>query len=137
MLNCDELSANGGEPSRDSVLPSLPLVCSKKIPYPPRMAILPSPLGSKAKPKRGAGLKRWPFKQPSCEFEAALALGNPSTGNVTPGPPHWTMPLKGLPEPGTSEPANVVTEPSASMVGALPVLNAAGSKLKACLYRSR
>ena len=41
--------------SNDSVLASLPLVCSKKIPYPPRIAHFPSPFGSKAKPMRGAG----------------------------------------------------------------------------------
>ena len=42
--------------SSDSVLASLPFVCSKKMPYPPRIAHLPSPLGSNAKPIRGAGL---------------------------------------------------------------------------------
>src|SRR5262249_6845332 len=47
-----------GLPSREPVLASLPVPCSKKIPYPARMDIFPLPKGSQAKPTRGAGLKR-------------------------------------------------------------------------------
>src|SRR6266478_8053286 len=130
MLNCDELSANGGEPSRDSVLPSLPLVCSKKMPYPPRIAILPSPLGSKAKPIRGAGLNRCPLRQPSGD-EAPTLEGYPGKGVlVPPFPPHWTMPFSGFPVPGTRDPSEAV--PLVSIVGWLAGTNAVGSKLNAC-----
>src|SRR5712671_3809862 len=101
------------------------------------MAILPSPLGSNANPMRGAGLKRCPFRHPEFEDPPALALGKPATGNVPPVPPHWIMPLNGFPEPGTRAPANPVWEPSTSIVGVLPELKAVGSRLKACLYRSR
>src|SRR6266568_5122009 len=40
------------------------------------MAILPSPLGSQAKPIRGAGLKRCPFRQPASVEEPIVAPGN-------------------------------------------------------------
>src|SRR5258705_132961 len=99
------------------------------------MAILPSPFGSNANPMRGAGLKRCPFMHPGFEAPPTLALGKPSTGNVPPLPPHWIMPLNGLPDPGTKEPANVVAEPSASMVGEAPAAKAVGSRLKACWIR--
>src|SRR5215475_733319 len=49
-----------GLPSREPVFASLPVPCSKKIPYPPRTDIFPFPKGSHAKPIRGAGLKRCP-----------------------------------------------------------------------------
>src|SRR2546427_3806432 len=78
MLFGTETFAKGGEFSRDSVLPSLPLACSKKMPYPPRNAVLPLPRGSQAKPTRGAGLKRCPSIQ---------LTGTPG---VT---PHWTIPF--------------------------------------------
>src|SRR5258708_26126392 len=78
MLVCATVVASGGEFSRDSVLASLPLVCSKKMPYPPRMAHLPLPHGSQANPIRGAGLKKCPFMQPS------------GTPGVT---PHCTIPF--------------------------------------------
>src|SRR5882672_5314362 len=68
--------------SSDSALASLPLVCSKNTPYPPRIAVLPSPFGSQAKPIRGAGLNKWPFMQLS------------GTPWVT---PHCTTPLNGFP----------------------------------------
>src|SRR6266516_6620470 len=87
MLDCVALSASGAEPSSDSVLPSLPLVCSKKTPYPPRMAILPSPLGSKANPKRGAGLKRCPLRQPAFEEDPTLTVGNADPGTRGKVPP--------------------------------------------------
>src|SRR5215475_4270109 len=115
------------------------------------MAILPSPFGSQAKPMRGAGLKRWPFKQPaSLEDPTAAAPKRLDTSAgtkvVPPGPPHWMMPLKGLPlglpKPegslfGMKAPEDPVTEPSRSIVGELAALKAVGSKLKVCLYRSR
>src|SRR6266849_6956038 len=134
-LNCLAVSTSGGEPSSDSVLPSLPLVCSKKTPYPPRIAILPLPLGSKAKPNRGAGLKRCPLRQPAFEEDPMLAVGksDPDTrGKVPPGPPHWTTPLSALMVP----PAFCANEPSelkSAGVGALALLKAFGSRLKACL----
>src|SRR6266581_2258523 len=98
------------------------------------MAILPSPWGSKAKPRRGAGLKRCPFRQPA-DDEAPTLEGYPETGVLgPPGPPHWTMPFSGFPVPGTRAPAIPVVVPLASsMVGLLAALNAVGSKLKACL----
>src|SRR3984957_7171119 len=130
-LNCDEVRAPGGEPSRDSVLPSLPLVCSKKPPQPPRMAILPSPLGSQAKPMRGAGLKRWPDKQPAFEDGPTVAAEKPGTTKVPPLPPHWIMPLSGLPVPGERAPALPVTVPAVSITGEAPPTKALGSKLKA------
>src|SRR6478736_9409267 len=74
-LNCEEVKTNGAVPSRDSVLPSLPLVCSKKMPYPPRMAILPLPLGSHANPIRGAGLNRCPVIQPALLDAATVDPG--------------------------------------------------------------
>src|SRR5437588_11032625 len=88
---------SGGEPSSDSVLPSLPLVCSKKIPKPPRIAVFPSPFGSKAKPKRGAGLKRCPARQPALGEEPIETVGKAdpgSKGKLPPDPPHWTKPFK-------------------------------------------
>src|ERR1700751_1885475 len=68
-------------PSIPSVLASLPLLCSKKIPYPPRIAVLPLPNGSQAKPTRGAGLNKCPDEHPA---------GTPPT-------PHCTRPSKGFP----------------------------------------
>src|ERR1700730_203918 len=71
-----------GAVASDSAFASLPLVCSKNTPYPPRSAVFPSPLGSQANPIRGAGLNRWPFMQLS------------GTPLVT---PHCTTPLNGSP----------------------------------------
>src|ERR1700682_4473551 len=132
MLNCDAVSDNGGDPSRDSVLASLPLVCSKKTPYPPRMAILPSPLGSQAKPMRGAGLNKCPFKQPASEDGPTLAAGNAASvgfgiAEVPPGPPHWMIPLNGFPVPAIKDPS--VALPLVSIVGELAALKALCSKL--------
>src|ERR1700747_2262004 len=59
------LRTRGALASREPVFASFPVPCSKKIPYPPRIEVLPSPTGSHAKPTRGAGLKRCPFIQPS------------------------------------------------------------------------
>src|SRR6266852_2557387 len=121
-LNCLAVSTSGGEPSSDSVLPSLPLVCSKKTPYPPRMAILPSPLGSQAKPIRGAGLNRCPLRQPAGD-EAPTLEGYPGKGVIGPPfPPHWTMPFRGFPVPLTRDPSEAV--PLVSMVGRLAGSNA-------------
>src|SRR5271167_2327863 len=69
----------------DSALASLPLACSKKMPYPPRIAHLPSPRGSQANPSRGPGFIYLFFSHPVTPFAA----------------PHWIKPLKILPEPGT------------------------------------
>src|ERR1700719_3974967 len=77
MLCCAGFKTSGGEPSNAVATASLPFVCSKNIPYPPRIAVLPSPKGSQAKPMRGAGLNRCPFAQP---------VG-------TPAAPHCTRPL--------------------------------------------
>src|SRR5215831_2258436 len=99
------------------------------------MAILPSPLGSNAKPMRGAGLKRCPFRQPASEEAPMLTVGNAEAatrGKLPPFPPHWTTPLRGLIVPA----AFCAREPSAlksAAVGALAGLNLLGSKLKACL----
>src|SRR5579885_1781665 len=105
-LNCVDVSTKGAEPSRDSEFPSLPLVCSKKIPYPPRMANLPLPRGSQANPMRGAGLKRCPLRQPGKEDAPTVAPGKlvsteAGIAPVPPFPPHWMRPLNGLPAPGT------------------------------------
>src|SRR5882757_10380465 len=101
------------------------------------MAILPSPLGSHAKPMRGAGLNRWPFKQPALEDPPTVVAGKPGTAKVPPFPPHWIMPLRGLPVPGSRAPALPVTLPELSIAGEAPATKAVGSKLKALLYRSR
>src|SRR5438270_13282716 len=105
MLNCDALRENGAEPSSDSVLASLPLVCSKNIPYPPRIAVLPSPFGSNAKPMRGAGLNKCPFRQPSFLEPPTVAFGKAANivvgmALVPPAPPHWITALNGFPVPG-------------------------------------
>src|ERR1700719_1903363 len=100
------------------------------------MAILPSPLGSNAKPMRGAGLKRCPFRQPAFEEEPTDADGNadPGTyGKLPPGPPHCTKPSSGLAVPAPFW----AREPSALNVGTLAGLKLAGSRLNACLKRSR
>src|SRR5215472_4820135 len=104
------------------------------------MAIFPSPLGSKAKPIRGAGLNRCPFKHPALDEVPTLAAGNevrmlPGITEVPPEPPHWTMPLNGLPAPGIKEPFRellglVVSE---KIAGEPPATKAAGSRLYACL----
>src|SRR5260370_14855574 len=104
------------------------------------MAILPSPLGSNAKPMRGAGLKKCPFRQPAFEEEPTVAAGKAAKTDagiveVPPDPPHWTMPLNGLPTPATKDPFTgsarlAVFENTA---GEPPATNALGSRLKACL----
>src|SRR5260370_37834178 len=100
------------------------------------MAILPSPLGSQAKPIRGAGLKRCPFKQPAFEFAPMATVGNrdPGTsGKVPPFPPHCSKPFRGLPVP-----ERVVRVPSAALKpGAVAAVQAVGSKCKAGCERSR
>src|SRR5712691_2611066 len=137
LLRCAAF-AKGGEFSRDSVLPSLPLACSKKTPYPPRIAVLPFPFGSKAKPKRGAGLKRCPLMQPGWELLPTAAEGNPGTENGPPGPPHCTSPSYVFAVgDGISAPAVPVILPSGSSVGAVAASYTAGSKLKACFFLSR
>src|SRR5262249_29590277 len=110
-------------------------------PYPPRIAIFPSPFGSHAKPIRGAGLKRSPFKQPSYLLPPTVAPGKAVStwlgiADVPPGPPHCTMPLNGFPAPGTKAPDCPVTEPS-SITGEPVLEKAVGSKLNARRYRSR
>src|SRR5580658_10066067 len=77
IFGCCGVCTNGGLPSRDSVFASFPLPWSKKIPYPPRSEVLPSPKISHAKPTRGAGLNKCPCMQP----------------RETPGAPHCTIPL--------------------------------------------
>src|SRR5579864_9103332 len=57
------LRTSGALASREPVLASFPVPCSKKTPYPPRIEVLPSPHGSQAKPTRGAGLNKCPFMQ--------------------------------------------------------------------------
>src|ERR1700734_2900803 len=57
------LSTTGALASKEPVFASFPVPCSKKIPYPPRIEVLPSPRGSHAKPTRGAGLNRCPVMQ--------------------------------------------------------------------------
>src|ERR1700687_185668 len=112
MLNWVGICTNGGELSRASLVASFPLVWSQKIPYPPRIEVLASPLGSKAKPIRGAALNRCPFIQPT---------GTPPT-------PHCTIPLNGSPVPGTIAPAWPVIVPLlSSTCGALAALQAVGS----------
>src|SRR5260370_8685267 len=99
------------------------------------MAILPSPLGSNAKPMRGAGLKRCPARQPAFEEDPTLTVGNadPGTkGRVPPAPPHWTKPFTGLPVPDP-----MFSHPPPLKPGSLAAPKALGLKLKACLYRSR
>src|SRR4030081_3816014 len=131
MLFWDDVRTNGAEPSSDSLLPSFPLVCSKKIPYPPRIAILPSPLGSHANPRRGAGLNKCPLRQPAFEEGPTLAEGNaarigPGIAEVPPLPPHWMIPSNGFPVP--------VSAPEVgSIAGELAATKAPGSKLNACL----
>src|ERR1700682_3554681 len=96
------------------------------------MAILPSPLGSNAKPIRGAGLKRCPFRQPAFEEEPTVAVGNADPGTtekLPPGPPHCTKPFSGL----AVFAAFCAREPSELNVGSLSGLKLLGSKLKACL----
>src|ERR1700730_16580136 len=95
------------------------------------MAILPSPLGSQAKPRRGAGLNRGAFKHPALADAPIAVVGKPGTANVPPLPPHWIMPLRGLPVPGSSAPALPVTVPLTSIAGEAPATKAVGSKLKA------
>src|SRR6266851_5011333 len=126
MFDCVATSTRGAELSKDSVLPSLPLV-------------------SHAKPMRGAGLKRCPFKQPALEEAPMSTVGNPDVGargKFPPFPPHWTTPFSGLPvglpNPdgslfGISAPALCVTEPSLSIAGASAAPHCVGSKLNACL----
>src|SRR5258707_13787086 len=99
MLNCDALSENGADPSRDSVMASFPLVCSKKTPYPPRMAILPSPFGSHANQIRGAGLNRCPFRHPAWLLDPTVASGNElvtrlGLSEAPPEPPPLMIPVK-------------------------------------------
>src|SRR6266849_7061936 len=101
------------------------------MPYPPRMAILPSPLGSKAKPMRGARLNRCPLRQPALEEEPMFAVGkfDPGTkGRFPPGPPHWTKPFSGL----AVLPVFCARDPSELNVGSWAGLNTLGLKLKAC-----
>src|ERR1700682_975504 len=97
------------------------------------MAILPSPLGSNAKPMRGAGLKRCPLRQPAFGEDPTLTFGkfDPGTrGKVPPAPPHWMKPFSGL----AVFPAFCIREPSAVLkAGSLAVTKALGSKLNACL----
>src|ERR1700687_2712329 len=88
ILDCVGFSTRGAEPSSDSELASLPLECSKKIPYPPRMAVLPSPNGSQAKPRRGPGLIKWPERQPGLEFPPTAPERPPGALKVPPFPPH-------------------------------------------------
>src|ERR1700746_2550878 len=100
----------GGVPSSDPALASFPLPYSKKMPYPPRMAIFPSPCGSQANPMRGAGLNKCPFWQPGSEVPAIVAAGNavkmePGTKLVPPGPPHCTKTLKREQETSLAPPA--------------------------------
>src|SRR5579864_7303756 len=104
------------------------------------MAILPSPLGSNAKPMRGAGLKRCPERQPALEEEPTLADGNADKmdagiAEVPPDPPHWMKPLNGLPAPATKDPfsGSVGLAVFENTAGALPAMYAAGSRLNACL----
>src|ERR1700753_1284381 len=106
------------------------------MPYPPRIAILPSPFGSHAKPMRGAGLKRCPVKQPALLLAPTVAFGNcvrigPGIEPVPPLPPHCTMPLKGLPP--VSEPFNGLPGfvGSLKIAGCAAAENALGWKLNA------
>ena len=62
-------------------------------------------------------MKRWPFKQPAKFDGPTVAVGNPGAAKVPPLPPHWMMPLNGLPVPGSSAPALPVTFPDASIIG--------------------
>src|SRR5580692_704170 len=55
--------AEGALPSSDPVFASSPVPCSKNIPYPARIEVFPSPLGSQAKPILGAGLNKCPDMQ--------------------------------------------------------------------------
>src|SRR5579859_2349201 len=111
MLLC-EADCNRGDvwPSIPSVLASFPLACSKKMPYPPRMAVLPLPRGSQANPIRGAGLNRCPFEQPTAETEPTAAAGNAEselgggTLRTPPVVPQTTRPSSGLPTPETRAP---------------------------------
>src|ERR1700733_13989997 len=114
-----------------SVLASFPLACSKKMPYPPRMAVFPCPVGSQAKPTRGAGLNRCPVEQPTAETDPTAALGNPANETGPPGAPQSTRPRNGLPTPGSSAPAFPVIDPSPSNWGAfaIPALYTVGSQL--------
>src|ERR1700722_316716 len=100
------------------------------------MAILPSPFGSNANPMRGAGLKRWPCKQPALLFAPTVAPGNcvrigPGIEPVPPFPPHCTTPLKGLPP--TRDPFSGLfgLVGSLEIAGSAAVLNADGAKLNA------
>src|ERR1700755_1883275 len=106
------------------------------------MAILPSPLGSHAKPMRGAGLKRGPCKQPALLLAPTVAAGNcvrigPGMEPVPPLPPHCTMPLKGLPP--VKEPLSGLLGfvGSLKIPGSFAELNADGEKLNALWYLSR
>src|SRR5205814_6185755 len=72
------LKTTGAEPSSEPVLASSDVPCSKKIPYPLRIAVLPVPVGSQARPTRGDKLKRCPDMQPA----------------GTPFLPHCTSPFK-------------------------------------------
>src|SRR6267143_5623735 len=102
------------------------------MPSPPRIAILPLPLGSQANPIRGAGLNRCPLRQPAFDEDPMLTFGKFDPGTrlkVPPFPPHWTKPFSGL----AVFPEFVASEPSELKVGSLAGLNALGSKLNACL----
>ena len=71
MLDWPGVSTSGALPSRLSAFASLPLPWSKKIPYPPRIAVFPLPQGSHANPTRGAG-----FSQ--CRLQASARISRSS-----------------------------------------------------------
>src|SRR5690349_10990944 len=61
-FNCVMSRTNGAPPSRDPVLPSSAVPCSKNMPYPPRTTVC-CPM-DQAKPMRGAGLTAWMLMHP-------------------------------------------------------------------------